>query len=165
MSKKTTSNVGSINFSDGFKEFRINNDPDRVIRFNPCDVDIIQRFDKAVKELREERDKLEDVRIKADGSPAEEGSEIEKAAETLARFNQVIRAKLAYIFKSDVFDAVFNGQSPVALVGGGKMLFEAFMDAAFDVIEQEVAKETEARVQQYTGKYKEGKAYLRPMGS
>lgn len=152
----------SINFSDGYKTFCINNDPERVIRFNPADVDIIQRFNQVMKELKEEKNSLPDISLNPDGTAAaDDSTALEQAAQELERFNQVIREKLHTIFKSDVYDAVFDGQSPFAIVGDGQMLFEAFMDSAFAVIEDEVESNIKARVEKYTAKYK-GRKGIRP---
>lgn len=145
----------SINFSDGYKSFCINNDPDRVIRFNPTDIDIVKRFNQAMKELREEKEGLEDVNLNPDGTVVDDDTTLEKTSEVLEQFNQVIREKLNFIFKSDVYDTVFDGQSPMAIVGTERqLLFEAFMDAAFHVINEEVESATRERVDKYVSKYK-----------
>lgn len=151
-----SSKMQSINFSDGYKSFCINDDPDRVIRFNPTDIDIVKRFNQAIKELREEKDGLEDVSLNPDGTVAlDDDATLEKTSEVLEQFNQVIREKLNFIFKSDVYDTIFDGQSPMAIVGKERqLLFEAFMDAAFQVITEEVEKATRERVGKYTAKYK-----------
>lgn len=145
----------SINFSDGYKSFCINNDPDRVIRFNPTDIDIVKRFNQAMKELREEKEGLEDVNLNPDGTVVDDDATLEKTSEVLEQFNQVIRKKLNFIFKSDVYDTIFDGQSPMAIVGTERqLLFEAFMDAAFHVINEEVESATRERVDKYVSKYK-----------
>lgn len=146
----------SINFSDGYKSFCINDDPARVIRFNPTDIDIIKRFNQAMKELREEKDGLEDVSLNPDGTIAvDDDATLEKTSEVLEKFNQVIREKLNFIFKSDVYDTIFDGQSPLAIVGKDRqLLFEAFMDAAFNVINEEVEEATRERVDKYVSKYR-----------
>ena len=59
----------SIRFDDGYKEFMINDDPNRVIRFNPADYGIIERFNTARKDITAEMEKLEgDVELKPDSS-------------------------------------------------------------------------------------------------
>ena len=58
---------------------------------------------------------------------------LEQASNELEKFNEFIRAELNYIFNSDVYDAVFAGQSPLAVVGKEqKLLVEAFMEAALE---------------------------------
>jgi hypothetical protein len=144
----------SIKFDDGFKEFMINDDPSRVIRFNPADYGIIERFDKARKEIAAEVDKIqEDINIKPDGSAEDDLGE---AADLLDRTNKLIRDKIDYIFDSQVSDIAFGRQSPLSSVKG-LPLFERFIRAAQPYIEKEVRKEQEAsqkRISKYTSQVK-----------
>ena len=143
----------SINFETGYKEFTINDDPERVIRFNPTDADILQRFRKALDDIRGEKKKLKDVGLKADGTASEDEMFTE-----LEKFNEFIRAELNYIFNSDVYDAVFAGQSPLAVVGKEqKLLVEAFMEAALGVISEEVEEASKERVKRYADAYRDSK--------
>jgi len=41
--------MADIRFDDGFEEFTINGDPQRVIRINPKDVNILARFEKRIE--------------------------------------------------------------------------------------------------------------------
>ena len=43
--------MNNLNFNEGYKEFTINNNPNRVIRFNPTDVGFVERFEVASKAL------------------------------------------------------------------------------------------------------------------
>ena len=36
--------MGNLSFDDGYKSFTVNGDPNRVIRFNPADPEIINRL-------------------------------------------------------------------------------------------------------------------------
>ena len=145
----------NIKFDDGFKEFMINDDPSRVIRFNPADYGIIERFDKARKEIAAEVDKIqEDINIKPDGSAEED--DLGEAADLLDRTNKLIRDKIDYIFDSPVSDIAFGRQSPLSSVKG-LPLFERFIRAAQPYIEKEVRKEQEAsqkRISKYTSQVK-----------
>lgn len=149
----------SINFETGYKEFTINDDPERVIRFNPTDADILQRFRKALDDIRGEKKKLKDVGLKADGTASEdEMFTLEQASNELEKFNEFIRAELKYIFNSDVYDAVFAAQSPLAVVGKErKLLVEAFMEAALGVISEEVEEASKDRVKRYADAYRDSK--------
>lgn len=149
----------SINFETGYKEFTINDDPERVIRFNPTDADILQRFRKALDDIRGEKKKLKDVGLKADGTASEdEMFTLEQASNELEKFNEFIREELNYIFNSDVYDAVFAGQSPLAVVGKEqKLLVEAFMEAALGVISEEVEEASKERVKRYADAYRDSK--------
>ena len=39
----------NLSFEDGYKEFTVNEDPERKIRFNPADLSILERFNTARK--------------------------------------------------------------------------------------------------------------------
>lgn len=125
----------NINFDDGYKEFTINNDPDRTIRFNPSDVAIVERLHKASDAL----EKLISENTEAD------------AAEAIERMDAAIREQVDYIFNQPVSNKVFGNQSPMAPVGG-KMLFERFLEAATPIIMSHVKAErkaSEKRISKY----------------
>ncbi len=150
----------SINFDDGYKSFAINNDENRVIKFNPSDPDIIRRFDEGLKAIEKKKKTLDtDMDIKADGTPDVEENELENAAKLLTEFNEVLKEQLNHMFNSDVFDTIFGNQSPLSLVKKGRekmYLFEAFLTAAMPIIEKEFEaynKESEKRISKYTKYY------------
>ena len=147
----------SIRFDDGFKEFMINDDPNRVIRFNPADYGIIERFNTARKDILAEMDKLQkDIDIKPDGTPDVPEDELEEAAGMMSKARKLICDKVDYIFGSPVAEIVFGNQSPLSSVKGIP-LFERFIRAAQPYIEKEVKAEQEAsmkRVNKYTKQVK-----------
>jgi len=147
----------SIRFDDGFKEFMINDDPNRVIRFNPADYGIIERFNTARKDILAEMDKLQkDIDIKPDGTPDVPEDELEEAAGMMSKVRKLICDKVDYIFGNPVSDVVFGTQSPLSSVKGIP-LFERFIRAAQPYIEEEVKKEQQAsqkRVEKYTKQVK-----------
>ena len=144
----------SIRFDDGYKEFMINDDPNKIIRFDPADFGIIERFNNALKNIEKATESLEnDVNIDSKGEPL---SELEEAAEAVAKVNKLIKEQIDYIFDSPVSEMVFGNKSPLALVKGVP-LFERFIMAAKEVIEKEVKKEMEAsqkRIEKYTKQVK-----------
>jgi len=144
----------SIRFDDGYKEFMINDDPNKVIRFDPADFGIIERFNTAMKNIEKASETIKnDIDINPQGEPL---SELEEAAEAVAKVNKLIKDQIDYIFDSPVSDMVFGNKSPLALVKGVP-LFERFIMAAKEVIEKEVKKEMEAsqkRIEKYTKQVK-----------
>ena len=147
----------SIRFDDGFKEFMINDDPNRVIRFNPADYGILERFNIAQKEITKEIEALQaDFDIKSDGTPDVPEDELNEAAEMLAKVRKLICDKVDYIFGSPVSEAAFGTQSPLSSVKGLPR-FERFIRAAQAFIEKEVKAEQKAsqkRVSKYTSQVK-----------
>ena len=147
----------SIRFDDGYKEFMINDDPNRVIRFNPSDYGIIERFNTARKDILNEIEKLQkDFDIKPDGTPDVPDDELEEAAEMMSKVRKLICDKVDYIFGNPVSEIAFGNQSPLSSIKGIP-LFERFIRAAQPYIEEEVKKEQQAsqkRVEKYTKQVK-----------
>lgn len=143
----------NIKFDDGYKEFTINGDPNKVIRFDPTDFAIIERFNTAMKNIEKSTEEMEDVVLDGKGDPADE---LETSANTVAKVNEYIRGQIDYIFDSPVAEIVFGNKSPLA-TSKGIPLFERFITAALSVIEKEVKAEmraSEKRVDKYTSKVK-----------
>lgn len=166
--------MANINFDDGYETFTINGDPDRVIRINPKDGNIILRFETAMRELKEETSKASGISVNPDGSLSKIGrGSFEEDAKILRELNQFVNDKLNYIFNAEVTGAAFNGQSPLSVVGpDNKFLFEVFLESALETIRAKIEESAEAvkkKTEKYTGKYteaqKQGKKYPHIMGN
>ena len=165
--------MADIGFNDGYETFTINNDPKRVIRINPRDVNILDRFETAMRELREESASMSDVKVNADGSPAVDADTLEAYTKKLNEFNRLINDKLNYIFAADVSSAAFGMQSPLSLVGDeGKFLFEVFLEAALLAVREKIeasADLVDRKSNKYTEKYvkaaEKGQKYPFPAGN
>ena len=144
----------SINFDDGLKSFAINGDESRVIRFNPRDLNMKVRAKEATKRISEWQAEIKDIKLNADGTPVNSD---EGTADVLENFDAMLRHELNYIFNADVYDIVFDGQSPLCIVGKDKyFLFEAFLFPAMQIIEEEIdafARDSQARMDKYTAGY------------
>lgn len=144
----------NIRFDDGYKEFMLNDDPDKVIRFDPADFAIINRFNEARKNIEKEIDALgDDVDVDNKGEPVDE---LEDVAEAISKVNKLIREQMDYIFDSPISDMVFGNKSPLAMVKGVP-IFERFVAAAQSVIEKEIKSEmkaSEKRTSKYTSQVK-----------
>lgn len=148
----------NISYEDGVKEYTINNDPKRVLRFNPKDIGLIERLEKSSKEMQSEMDKLKDVHINMDGTSVEE-----ETAEVIRHANSVMRKAFDGIFYSGASNIVFGKQNPLSVVGG-KSLYENVMNALIEVLKpameeeskevQEIA-ESNNKVNSYKEKYEE----------
>lgn len=141
----------NINFNDGYKEFSINNDESRIIRFNPSDYGMLERFETARNNIKEELSRLGDgVDIDNNGD-AVDG--LAKSAEMVRVASDIIRHNINHIFGADVCKSAFGMQSPLSSVGG-KTLVERFLDAVFPMIEKEIETEHKAskkRMAKYLG--------------
>lgn len=132
------SKANNLVFDDGYKEFTINNDPNRVIRFNPSDVAIVERFknSQAVLEAL--------VQEFTENTP-------EDVAAGLKKLDTAIKKEIDNIFNQPVSNIVFGNQSPMSLVKGVP-LFERFFDAVLPVIMDGI-KEEKKLSQQRVNKY------------
>jgi hypothetical protein len=138
----------NLSMNDGFKEFSINNDPNRVIRFNPSDFGIIDRINSAYAEIEKSTNIDTDVTLKNDGTAKDD---LEKAAMIVQQVSNTIKGQIDYIFNSPVSDIVFGKQSPLSLVGG-MPLYEQFLNVVIPVIKKNVQTEQESsrkRVNKY----------------
>ena len=145
----------SINFDDGFKSFCINGDENRVIRFNPGDLNMRVRVEEAQKRIRKWEGSLKAIELNPDGTLVVEDEE--ESAE-LRGFEDMLRRELNYVFNADVYDTIFSGQSPLCTVGKEKMfLFEAVLQSVTPIIEEEIeafSPASQARVENYTKGYR-----------
>ena len=133
----------SISFDEGYKEFAINNDENRVIRFNPKDFGILTRMEDTLSDFEALEKKLKD------------GNE-EEFTNNVREAEKVVHEKIDSIFNANVHDIIFNHQSPISLVGG-EFLFIRVIEALIPIVEKEVKYEmqkSEKRMSKYTEKYK-----------
>lgn len=133
----------SISFDEGYKELAINNDENRVIRFNPKDFGILTRMEDTLSDFEALEKKLKD------------GNE-EEFTNNLREAEKVVHEKIDSIFNANVHDIIFNHQSPISLVGG-EFLFMRVIEALVPIVEKEVKYEmqkSEKRMSKYTEKYK-----------
>ena len=135
--------MNNINFEDGYKEFIINNDPERTIRFNPSDIAIVERF----REASEALEKL----IAESGETEKNVEKKEDTVKAIEKLDAAIREQIDYIFNQPVSETVFGKQSPMSPVGG-KMLFERFLEATLPVITSYINDEKKASAERI-GKY------------
>lgn len=139
----------SLKIDDGYKEFMINDDPNRVIRFNPADVAILTRIRDSVGRIEQSlKDSEDDFAINPDGTPADQ---MEQAGNAVRKVTELVKEQINYIFNADVSEAVFGNQSPLSLVGGVP-LYERFLNVVIPEIEKAVKAErklSEKRVSKY----------------
>ncbi|QHQ61391.1 hypothetical protein Ana3638_11915 [Anaerocolumna sedimenticola] len=144
----------NINFDDGYKEFSINGDENRVIRINPSDFGLIERFNKAIENIENELGSLStDVHLDAKGDPIEQ---LKEAADEVAKARIYVNEQIDYIFNSPVSNAVFGNQSPLSSPGGIPLV-ERFLNVVGPIINDMIkadVKAREARIKKYTSQVK-----------
>lgn len=138
-----------LSFDEGYKEFSINGDENRVIRFNPSDLAIIKRLEEAKNKISESMAIKDDIELDNEGKPVDS---LENYSKVISHIDNVIKEQINYIFDSDVANVVFGNQSPLANIKG-KPLYERFMESVMPEIKkavEEEAKESRKRVAKYT---------------
>lgn len=142
----------NLRIDDGLKEFTINGDKNRVIRFNPADLNLLDRLDQAEKTITKTQEELEkDIKLDASGKP-----ERKEDIEFIRKVNKLIKDQIDFIFDAEVAEVVFGNQSPLSSVKG-RPFFERFFDTIKPVLEKEIIAEREAsekRMSKYTSQVK-----------
>lgn len=145
----------NISFNDGYKEYTINNNETKVIRFNPSDFNIIDRVAKslnAIQNISEDMQK-HDFELNSDGTvDADTISDLEYAGKIISDCDKRIKEQINYILGNEVSDVVFGNHSCLSLVGG-KPLYERFLDAVVPIIKKDVEtaqKASQKRIEKYT---------------
>lgn len=139
----------SLSFNDGRESFMVNDDPNRVIRFNPADPEIINRL-LAMQKTFQGYKVPQDIELNPDGSPK---SEMEISGAYIAEFTNAMRRAFNDTFNSDVYDIIFDGQSPLCIVGK-RYLFEGVLDGLVDIMKPAFEKYKEEN-QKIMGRYLE----------
>lgn len=136
-------------FDEGYKEFTINGDENRVIRFNPSDIAILKRLDEAKNKILEAMQVEKDIELDVEGKPIET---LENASKVVKHIDDTIKEQINYVFDYNVSDVVFGKQSPMANIKG-LPLYVRFMESVKPVIEsamKEEAEKSRKRVNKYT---------------
>lgn len=126
----------TLKFDEGFREYDINGDKSRIVRFR-VDPNLKERIEKAMADTEQLRAKYGNMK----------GNDLYKAG---MEFREIINRA----FDSDICTPAFGNASPFAIVGGGKMLYEAFLEALLPALEKEfraVQTETRPEVKKYLG--------------
>ena len=95
----------SIRFDDGYKEFMINDDESRVIRFNPKDINLIERVNQAKINATE---KMKELNV--DEKALVDLSDDESVNETLTIFSDLNK------FLLDQVDLIFGKGAGVTVL-------------------------------------------------
>lgn len=142
----------NLSFDDGFKSFTVNGDKNRVIRFNPADPEIVNRILNAQKMFADYK-VPEGIELNPDGTAK---GDLEVAAAYTAEVSEAMRKAFNGIFNSNVYDTIFNGQSPLCIVSG-RYLFEGVLDGLLKIIKPETdayQKKMQERMEKYLGDVK-----------
>lgn len=129
-----SNNKNALNFDTGIKTFRINNDQDCTISFNPADSNFFDRLTTAAKNI---------------SMITDDADQDDKSLETK------YRAEINKIFNEDVCARIFGETSVCALGINGYPVAYNFLSAIKDQCETDV-KERTAKLKKNTEKYTSG---------
>lgn len=144
-----------IQFDDGFIDIEINGDPNRIIKWNPTDINFIDRFMAFLEWVEVDfMDKLsrvsDTVPEKANGNDINKkdgvyfvggykaGSMIEVSNEFCEELNKA--------FGYNISDAVFVGSSPMTMTKTG-YTYSNFLDAIAPIIKESYEKNESSMVE------------------
>lgn len=143
------SKMMNLSFDDGYKSFTVNGDENRVVYFNPADMEIVNRI-LNVQKMFDNYEIPEDIDLNPDGTPK---SDLEAASTYVTMITSVMRKAFNDIFNSDVYDTIFNGQSPLCIVSN-HFLFENVLEALLKIIKPETdayQKKLQKQMKKYLG--------------
>ena len=132
----------NIVLNDGKKAYTINEDENRVIRFNPSDLGILSRTQEIIKGIENEIKK----------------NEKRKNKKNILDLGDYIKSQIDYVFNSEIADIVFEKTHPMTSIDGVPY-YQQFLTAVTPIILKEAEKErnaSEERMKKYTEKYKKG---------
>lgn len=134
-----------LSIETGVVEYTLNDTV--TVRFNPTDVNFIDRLYSAFVNLDEEQEKY-----RADVAAADDATvfDISRAADA------EMREKINSVFGEDICGPLF-GNTSVYAMGGGLPLWANLILAIIDEVDDRFAterKETSPRLQKYISKYK-----------
>lgn len=140
----------NLSFDDGRQSFMVNNDPNRVIRFNPADPEIINRILNLQEEFKGYQIP-EGIELNPDGTPK---NDMEKEGAYIAEFTSAMRKAFNSIFNADVYDKIFDGQSPLCIVNQ-RYLYEGVLESLKELMEpaMEAYREQNQKLTERMNKY------------
>lgn len=119
----------SINFNTGLKEFAVNGDESRIIRFNPSDINILKRFEESESKFEALQSEFEKT--------------ADPTAEMLVEGDKKIRDIINDIFGNDVCTPAFGTTNCLSPTANG-FLFVEFVEAMKNLVENEVKATVQA---------------------
>lgn len=117
--------MNNINFEEGYKEFAINNDENRILRFNPTDLSLIDRIKTELNNIGEYVKSVDD-----------EKDEFVKAN----KVDKEMRKKIDEMFYDGASQIIFADQNVLTTING-VTIFERFFKALLEIMRPYAEKE------------------------
>lgn len=136
-------------FDDGVQEFEVNGRA--VLRFNPSDVNVYNRFFEVADEIGEmEREYARSLAEHPDESTDEHGFARGGAAlKSMREFDARVKARLSYIFgEENDFDHIMDGVNLFAVGKNGERVVTNVLAALQPIIEDGLRSHTQQKAQE-----------------
>lgn len=131
-----------INFDEGLKEYAINGDEKRIIKFKPTDFDMIARMKNTRKAFEKYSEELKKM------SPDDE-----EELNLVGEYSKKVKEQINYMFGYDIADVLFENANCMSLCENGNPVFLNFFNAVFPIITQDIEKaqkKADKNVKKYT---------------
>lgn len=141
-----------LKFNDGLKELELNDDPNRILYYNPGDIGILDRLETAWHDIDRQMKDLQGLAISPTGNAVNGASE---GAKIVRGLNKSLRTTFDNLFYPGAADVVFGQMNPLALAGG-KTVFQNFLEAYGKLLKPQIEKEAKAaqkRIEKYKKEY------------
>lgn len=112
----------SINFDEGYREYKLNEDDSRVIRIRITDANLVSRIEKSMERTNELISKYKN----------------RPNALQLAEFDSNVRTIINDAFGSDICTPAFGTASLMTPLPDGKLLLFSFFDAFLPVLKADM---------------------------
>lgn len=136
MNSNIKKEITGLNFNDGKKGYSVNGDENRIIYFNPSDVNLYDRVEKAGEEITSAIESLPSDFVN-------ENPETLVVMETVKLAQEKIKKALNFMLDSDCYDAIFGNTSPLTPVNG-ELLINGVMQGLTELIIAESEKDMKA---------------------
>ncbi len=136
MNANTKKEIAGLNFDDGKKGYSVNGDENRIIYFNPSDVNLYDRVEKAGEEITKAIESLPSDFVN-------ENPETLVVMETVKLAQEKIKKALNFMLDSDCYDVIFGNTSPLTPVNG-ELLINGVMQGLTELIIAESEKDMKA---------------------
>lgn len=130
-----------INFDEGLKQYTINGDENRVIKFKPTDFDMIARMKKTKKVFEKYAEEMKN-----------KGASSEEPFEMANEYSEKIKEQINYMFGYDIADVVFEKGNCLSICDNDNPVFLNFFNAVFPIITQDI-EETQKKLDKNVKKY------------
>ena len=133
----------NITFEEGYEDIELNGDPNRVLRVNMGDVNIIPKLRDSFNTIKDRISELEKEEMVDDA---------EANVEVISKIDRFLRDNFDELFYKGASEIVFGNINPLAPARNGKTVYENFMEAFIEMVTNRLereSKESMKRIEKY----------------